>query len=213
MIELKKPEPGKMIDASGDQVPLKWVPAYDQLRDRKVKQLVKLFDNERKRLEGCMDKALKIVEEISEARGAGIAERGNFQASSFDNLCRVEVVTRYRIELDDRALQAKQMMLDYVKEGLVDVKDAGHRELLLQLINDTFTSTNGKTLKAAMVIKLLNYKITAKRWREACDVLRSAMQSHRAKSYINVSVRDGHQAEWQTIKLDLADCWPEGIEM
>ena len=44
-------------------------------------------------------------------------------------------------------------------------------------------------------------------------MLRSAMQSHRAKSYINVSVRDGHQAEWQTIKLDLADCWPEGIEM
>lgn len=200
-----------MIGPGGESVPIGWVPAYDKLRDRKVRQVVKMYHDERERLETLMVKSLAVVQEIMQARGNGIAERGNFQVSSFDNLMRVEIVTRYKIELDDRALKAKQMMLAYINECLADVKKSDEKIALLAIITDAFTPTSGGCLRANMVVRLLNYKIRAKAWQDACEVLRQAMVTNRVKSYINVSTRATHQDEWSVIRLDIADCWPEGF--
>lgn len=200
-----------MIGPGGEIVPVAWVPAYDKLRDRKVRQVVKLYQAERERLEELMVKSLAVVQEIMQARGNGIAERGNFQVSSFDNLMRIEIVTRYKIELDDRALKAKQMMLAYINECMADVKNSDQRIAMMQIITDAFTPASGGCLRANMVVRLLNYKIRAKAWQDACEVLRQAMQTNRVKSYINVSTRGTHQDEWSVIRLDIADCWPEGF--
>lgn len=201
----------RMMDASGEMVPVKYVPAYDRLRDREVRRVVKAFSAERERLEKLMGKVLGTVEKLKVARGIGVAGKGNIQFSSFDNLMRVEIVTRYKIELDDRALQAKQMMVDYVMAGLKDVKDHNHKQAALQLINDTFTPTKSGCLRSNMVVRLLNYRIVAREWQAACAVLREAMVTSRSKSYLNVSTRESHQGEWSTIRLDLADCWPLGF--
>ena len=203
-------KPRVMVDASGIEVPAAYVPKYDKLRDREVRKLVRIFEDERKRLEGVMRTALETVEKIKEARGEGVAERGNFQVCSFDGLARVEIVTRYGILLDDRALEAKRMMVEYVMAGLADVKDHNHRQAVLQVITDTFTPARNGCLRANMVVRLLNYKIMAKEWQAACAVLREAMTTSRSKSYINVATRRTHQDEWRTIRLDLADCWPAG---
>ena len=200
-----------MVDPAGFAIPRNRVSKYDRLRDREVRRLTKAFAAERLRMEGLMGKVLESIERVKAERGTGVAERGNIQFSSFDNLMRVEVVTRYKIELDDRALDAKRMMVDYVTKGLDDVKDAQHRQAVLALITDTFTPTRGGCLRANMVVRLLNYKIMAKEWQSACAVLREAMETYRSKSYVNVSTRESHQDDWSTIRLDLADCWPAGF--
>lgn len=207
----QKVKAGHMMDGSGNWVPVKWVPKYDKLRDREVRRMVKAFDAERARLEGLMDKVLATVQKLKKARGTGIAEKGNIMFSSFDNLARVEIVTRYRIELDDRAMLAKKMMLDYVNECLADVKNGDERVAVMQIITDAFTPNRGGCLRANMVVRVLNYKIRAKAWRAACDVLRDAMSTSRSKSYVNVSTRESQQSDWSVIKLDIADCWPEGF--
>lgn len=200
-----------MIGPGGESVPVAWVPAYDKLRDRKVRQVVKLYQAERERLEELMVKSLAVVQEIMQARGNGIAERGNFQVSSFDNLMRIEIVTRYKIELDDRALKAKQMMLEHFNQCLTEVSKSEERIAMLQMITDTFTPTRGGALRANMVVRLLTYNFKSKLWQDACAILRQAMQTNRVKSYINVSTRGTHQDEWSVIRLDIADCWPEGF--
>jgi len=202
-----------MTDAAGKEVPVEYVQKFDRLRDKKVRRIVTSFTKARKALETLMAGTLAEVETLITERGVGVADRGNVQISSFDGMMRVEIVTRYSIILDDRAIEARRMMRAYLGQGLEQIHDFGPRQAALALVDDAFTPSRAGSLRTAMVQRLLNLKIIAPEWRDACEVLRSAMETYRGKSYLNVSVRPSRQQDWETIRLDIADCWPAGVEL
>jgi len=204
----------KMIsDSTGYFVPVKNVDKIDLLVDQKVRKVVKAFKGERLRLDALMSFVLDVVAVLIKARGYGVADRGNVSFMTYDNLMRFEIVTRYKLELNEKAKEAKQMMLTFATSGLEEIKDFPSKQALFAFIEDVFTPSKNGCIRPAMVARLLGYKIVAKEWQDACAVLRTAMVTHRAKSYVNVSERIGYQSDWVTIRIDLADCWPEGFDV
>jgi len=119
---MKKPATKFMTNSDGDPVPVKNVQAYDRLRDRKVRAVYARWVKARKIVEGVMADSIKDLVELQGARketGNDLGVKGNFSVSSFDNLINVQIKQTYRIQLDDRVRQARELMMDYAK-GLAE---------------------------------------------------------------------------------------------
>lgn len=201
--------PAYLVDQNGERIPRKYVSDYDIERQMELESNVKEWLAERERLENLAEKTIQSAKYLEALRGTGMAERGNMQITSLDGLKQMEIVTAWRIELDDRATEAKHAMVEYVKKGLEEVKDPSAKQTLLAIIKDTFTPTRSGCLRNAMVVRLLNYNIKAKEWQDACALLRSAMQSIRGKTYLRINVRKSINDDWQMIRLDMNDCLPD----
>jgi len=201
--------PAYLVDQNGERIPRKYVSDYDIERQMELESNVKEWLAERERLENLAEKTVQSAKYLEALRGTGMAERGNMQITSLDGLKQMEIVTAWRIELDDRATEAKHAMVEYAKKGLEEVKDPSAKQTLLAIIKDTFTPTRSGCLRNAMVVRLLNYNIQAKEWQDACALLRSAMQSIRGKTYLRINVRKSINDDWQMIRLDMNDCLPD----
>lgn len=198
--------PAYLIDQSGESIPRKYVNDYDIERQMELITVVKEWQTEREKLEQLALKTLESASYLEAMRGTSMAERGNMQITSFDGLMQIEIITAWRVVLDDRAIEAKHAMVEYVKKGLTDVKDQIHKQAVMAIINDTFTPTKAGCLRNGMVVRLLNYNIQTREWQDACALLRAAMQTCRGKSYLRVNVRDNIRSDWRMIRLDMADC-------
>ena len=95
-----------MIDAAGQEIPVKYVDKYDRLRDAKCQRILKRFETARKQLEKVVSDTLKDIDDIQSARKTPEAARGNFSVNSFDSLIQVQVNQSYNIHLDDRVIAA-----------------------------------------------------------------------------------------------------------
>ncbi|MCK9185791.1 MAG: DUF3164 family protein [Candidatus Cloacimonetes bacterium] len=201
--------PAYLTDQSGESIPKKYVQDYDVERQMELESVVKEWLAERERLEKLADRTMASASYLEALRGTAMAERGNMQITSFDGLMQLEITTAWRIILDDRAIEAKHAMVEYIKKGLGDVKNVAERQAVLAIIEDTFTPTQAGCLRNGMVVRLLNYKILAQEWQDACTLLRAAMQTIRGKSYLRVKTRTSTRADWEMIRLDMNSCLPE----
>jgi Protein of unknown function (DUF3164). len=197
----------------GREVPAAYVQPWDKARDKTVLKILANFRAARARLEALMTKTLARLYTLIASReaetGAPLADRGNFSASSFDGLVKVEMKQQYRIALDDQARAAKALMLEYAT-GLVGSLDSGEtKDVLMQFIESAFAANNTGTLPVAKIIQLKKLRITAPVWQQAIKLLDDAVISDRGKCYIIVSVRPDRQHDPETIRLDIADCWPQ----
>ena len=209
MKKIRRRLPQYFTDQCGEKVNRRYLSDYDIERQMEMVSVVKDWKEMRVRLEQLALKTYQSAQYLEQMRGTGMAERGNMQITSFDGLSKIEIAASWKIVLDDRAIEAKRMMVDYVKQGLGEVKDFAHRQAVLAIIEDTFTPTSGGCLRNAMVVRLLNYNIKAKEWQDACALLRSAMQSIRGKTYLRINVRKSINDDWQMIRLDMNDCLPD----
>jgi len=201
-----------ITDSTGYPVPVANVDKYDLLADREVRRVVKAFNAERCRLDQLMLKVIDVVKKLVKARGTGVADRGNMQFSTYDRLMRINVVTDYSMELDDRAKDAREMMMAVATKGLEDVKQFSSKQTLLAFIGEVFETNKKGFVRSGMVWRLLKLKVIDPDWQKACAVLRSAMNTHRSKSYVTVAVRKSYQCDWITLRLEWSDCWPEGFD-
>ena len=204
--------PDYFVDQKGDNVPKKYVQDYDMERQLELESVVKGWLAERERLEKLLERTMESATYLEGLRGTAMAERGNMQITSFDGLMQLEITTAWNIVLDDRAIEAKHAMVAYLKKSLGDVKTFEDHQAILAVIEDTFTPTKGGCLRNAMVVRLLNFKILAQEWQDACTKLRAAMQTIRGKSYLRVNTRPSIQGEWQMIRLDINSCFNDEDE-
>lgn len=201
-----------MIDSMGAEVPLRYVNRYDRERDRIVNRIYKRWETQRARLDKEMADTLADLDKLAVARGeAGLdatGAKGNMQVSSFDGLTTVSVNVRYNIVLDDRVIQARDMLLAYVR-GIIAKLDNDEGEILFKLVSETFQTNSSGMLSHAKVMRLINYNIKAKAWVEAVELLQASIETHRGKSYLRVERKPSRQHDPVPIRLDIADCWPE----
>ena len=193
-------------DINGDQVPAKYVSKFDKARDAVSRRILKRFNAGRKVLEQIVRESIEDLDGLIKLK-ASVGSKGNFQTSSFDGLIQVSIDQQYNIQLDERVARARELMLEYVNSELSRLdKDT---TFLRKLVEDSFRANARGYLPISSILKLTRYEVKDERWNEARGILQDAMKPVPGKRYLNCRVRNTPQQDFKTIRLDLADCWPE----
>lgn len=193
-------------DINGDQVPAKYVSKFDKARDAVSRRILKRFNAGRKVLEQIVRESIADLDGLMKLKES-VGAKGNFQTSSFDGLIQVSIDQQYNIQLDERVARARELMLEYVNSELSRLdKDT---TFLRKLVEDSFRANARGYLPISSILKLTRYEVKDERWNEARGILQDAMKPVPGKRYLNCRVRNTPQQDFKTIRLDLADCWPE----
>jgi len=196
-----------MRDATGVDVPIKYISKYDRERDKRCRRILARFLKARAMLEAVVAESLADIEAVQRERDTPPAAKGNFQTSSFDNLIQVSIEQSYSIKLDDRVTTARDQMLAYAQRLCASAgRDA---QALYEIVQEAFAANKSGGLSIGRVLSLCRRNITAPEWLEARQMLLDSIQPERGRAYLRVSTRPDVQHDWQMIRLDLADCWPE----
>ena len=194
------------IDHKGDTVPARYVSKFDKARDAVSRRIHKRFVDERKRLEQLVKDCIADLDGLMKLKES-VGLKGNFQTSSFDGNIQVSIDQQYNIQLDERVAKARELMLEYVNSELSRLnKDT---TFLRKLVEDSFRANAKGYLPIAAILKLTRYEVKDARWNEARGILQDAMRPVPGKRYLNCRVRESRQHDFQTIRLDIADCWPK----
>ena len=194
------------VDLKGDTVPARYVSKFDKARDAVSRRIHKRFVDERKRLELLVKDCIADLDGLMKLKES-VGLKGNFQTSSFDGNIQVSIDQQYNIQLDERVAKARELMLEYVNSELSRLnKDT---TFLRKLVEDSFRANAKGYLPIAAILKLTRYEVKDARWNEARGILQDAMRPVPGKRYLNCRVRESRQHDFQTIRLDIADCWPK----
>lgn len=195
-------------DIKGDKIPARYVCKFDKARDAVTRKIHKRFLAGRKMLEQLVRDSIKDLDELMKLKES-VGKNGNFQTSSFDGLIQVSIDQQYNIQLDERVSKARELMFEYVQSRLdrMDKEDVFMRKL----VEDSFRVNAKGYLPISSILKLTRYEVKDARWNEARGILQDAMKPVPGKRYLNCRVRSTPQQDFKTIRLDLADCWPENV--
>lgn len=204
-METKK-ECKMMRDAKGDLVPVKYVSAFDKLRDHHVNKIINHGRKIRTQLEGFMIESIRLMNEVA-AQKESHGDKGNLSVSSFDGLLRVSIRQRYNIFFDSRVREARDKMFAYVDSVLarVKVEDAQALRVILQ---EAFRVGSNNMLSTSKVMALIRMDIKNADWKAAQEVLKAALTPQKGKQYLMLETRLDSNHDYQSIRLDVADCWP-----
>lgn len=208
------PETKFMTNSDGDPVPIKNVQPYDRLRDKKVRACIARARKAREALEKMMRECLSDISglrgERSKLVNGSLGAKGNFAVSSFDGLLKVEIKQRFNIMLDDRAKQARDMMLEYVASMIGKAKDVAGVDVnfLHEMITAAFSPNQCGNLSIAKVNDLIKATANYPKLADARSLLIDSMNSEKGKAYLIFSQRPDRQHDFEAIRLDSADCWP-----
>lgn len=198
-----------MIDAAGNKVPAKYVKPYDKAKDRTVRRIHTRALALRASLEAFLAESIEALDKLANTK-ASLGERGNFSARSFDGLLEVTVRQLWTINLDERVIKARELMLEYVNGILAEVGDKGY--VLKQLVDAAFKTDRKGFLSHSKITDLMRLNVTNDKWSEGVRILQEAMQTQKGKRYFLISERKRVGDDFRVIRLDAADCWPEAFE-
>lgn len=200
-----------MTDSMGNQIPLKYVSAYDKARDRVTRRILARFEKARANLETVVSDSIKDLDDLSKLKDS-LGEKGNFSARSFDGLIQVAIRQQYNIRLDERVIHARELMMEYVN-SVLDRVDGVDVSALRLLVTEAFKVNSQGFLSAGRVLALMRMEVADAKWREAKMILQAALKPEKGKQYLICEKRKTTQGDFKAIRLDIADCWPspEGV--
>lgn len=201
----RKP-PSTMRDANGNDIPLRYVSAYDKARDKACRRVLARFMKERAALERLVADCIADLQALA-ATKESVGAKGNFSARSFDGLIQVSIRQQYNILLDERVVRARELMMAYVDAVLARVGGDDAKALRL-IIAEAFKANAQGFLSAGKILSLLRMEIADPGWREAKAILQDAIRPTKGKRYLFCEARPSTQEEFRAIRLDIADCWP-----
>ncbi len=196
-----------MRDANGCDVPLKYVSKYDKLRDKTTRRIEARFRKARAMLEGIVAETIADLQELAQTKEK-VGAKGNFSARSFDGLIQVSIRQQYNILLDERVVKARELMLGYV-EGVLAKVGGNDAQALRLIVAEAFKANAQGFLSTGKIMSLLRMEIDNADWREAKRILQESIKPQKGKRYLVCETRTSTQADFETIRLDIADCWPE----
>ena len=198
------------IDGRGQTVPASYVSKYDKARDKAVRHVVTGAKKLRAQMEAFMADAVATMNGLAGLK-EDLGTRGNFSARSFDALIQVSIRQQWHIKFDERVAKARELMLDYANRELQKAGDGAF--LLKQMIEAAFKVDRLGFLPRSEVSKLLSYKVDDANWNAGADILRQAQTTEKGKQYLTIETRSSLQRDFEAIRLDIADCWPDQKEV
>ena len=200
-------KPTTMTDSNGNEVPLKYVTAYDRARDAATRRIHARFVRARKMLETLVAESIAELDKLSQLKES-LGKKGNFSATSFDGLIRVNIRQRYNIFLDERVVKARELMMGYVNRILANVREQEAKALRL-IISEAFRANSQGFLSTSKIFALLRMEIDDPDWHAAKEILQESIKPQKGKRYLSCDTRKNTQVDFSTIRLDIADCWPD----
>jgi hypothetical protein len=194
------------IDGRGQTVPASYVSKYDKARDKAVRHVAAGAKKLRAQMEAFMADAVATMNGLAGLK-EDLGARGNFSARSFDALIQVSIRQQWHIKFDERVAKARELMLDYANRELQKAGDGAF--LLKQMIEAAFKVDRLGFLPRSEVSKLLSYKVDDVNWNAGADILRQAQTTEKGKQYLTIETRSSLQKDFEAVRLDIADCWPE----
>lgn len=199
-----------MRDSNGNDIPLKYVSRYDKAKDRTVRRILARFLKARAMLEAVVSETVAELDTLAQTKEK-LGVKGNYSARSFDALIQVSIRQQYNIFLDERVVRARDLMIGYVESVLAKV--GGNDAAALRLIvAEAFKANAQGFLSTGKVMSLLRMEIENADWREAKRILQDAVKPQKGKRYLVCERRSSTQGDFEAIRLDIADCWPEDGE-
>lgn len=195
-----------MRDSNGQEVPVKYVSAYDKLRDKITRRIKARFLKARAALEAVVSESIADLDELARCKES-VGAKGNFQARSFDALIQVSIRQQYNILLDERVVRARELMLGYV-EGVLAKIGGNDAQALKLIVAEAFKANAQGFLSTGKIMSLLRMEIDNADWRKAKQILQDAIKPQKGKRYLACEVRRSTQEDFRQIRLDIADCWP-----
>ena len=199
-----------MTDSMGNNIPVKYVSAYDKARDRATRRILARFQKARSMLEAVVAESSADLDELSKLKDS-LGEKGNFSARSFDGLIQVAIRQQYNIRLDERVIHARELMMEYVN-SVLDRVDGVDVSALRLLVTEAFKVNSQGFLSAGRVLSLMRMEVNNDKWREAKMILQAALKPEKGKQYLICESRKTTQGDFKAIRLDIADCWPEVVK-
>ena len=199
-----------MTDSMGNNIPVKYVSAYDKARDRATRRILARFQKARSMLEAVVAESIADLDELSKLKDS-LGEKGNFSARSFDGLIQVAIRQQYNIRLDERVIHARELMMEYVN-SVLDRVDGVDVSALRLLVTEAFKVNSQGFLSAGRVLSLMRMEVNNDKWREAKMILQAALKPEKGKQYLICESRKTIQGDFKAIRLDIADCWPEVVK-
>ena len=202
---MKKPV-STMRDANGNDVPTSYVSKYDKAKDKAVKKILARFRKGRAMLEEIVATTVAELSALAQTKES-LGEKGNFSARSFDGLIQVSIKQQYNILLDERVVHARELMLGYISGVLAKV-GGNDAEALRLIVAEAFKANAQGFLSTGKIMSLLRMEIDNADWREAKRILQDSIKPTKGKRYLMCEYRPSTQVDFETIRLDIADCWP-----
>jgi hypothetical protein len=198
--------PDTYTDALGRDVPARYVPAYDRLRDRIARRIAADWQAENKRLVALKARTLAMVSELQDAaaKDADVqrlgGDEGYIQFRSFDSLITVRVDNAKRTEFDERLALAQKLIEEAVRELSAGVQNAD----LVEIANKAFQPRKGGNLDMSRIRDLRHYKVSHPKWQQAIEIIADCERIIGHRQYIRVSVKASRDATAQPVVLDIA---------
>ena len=204
---MEKKQVTTMRDSNGNDIPLKYVSKYDKAKDKAVRKILARFVKARHALESVVTETVAELNELA-ATKVSVGAKGNFSARSFDGLIQVSIRQQYNILLDERVVQARELMLGYI-EGVLERVGGNDAQALRLIVSEAFKANAQGFLSTGKIMSLLRMEIDNADWREAKRILQDSIKPQKGKRYLVCETRISTQMEFEAIRLDIADCWPE----
>ncbi len=195
-----------MRDSNGNDVPTKYVSKYDKAKDKAVRKILARFRKERAALESVVADTIAELQALAQTKES-LGTKGNFSARSFDGLIQVSIKQQYNILLDERVVHARELMLGYISGVLAKV-GGNDAEALRLIVAEAFKANAQGFLSTGKIMSLLRMEIDNADWREAKRILQESIRPQKGKRYLLCETRPDTQHDFETIRLDIADCWP-----
>jgi len=204
---MEKKQVATMRDSNGNDIPLKYVSKYDKAKDKAVRKILARFVKARHSLESVVAETVAELNELA-ATKESVGAKGNFSARSFDGLIQVSIRQQYNILLDERVVRARELMLGYI-EGVLAKVGGNDAQALRLIVAEAFKANAQGFLSTGKIMSLLRMEIDNDDWREAKRILQESIKPQKGKRYLVCETRISTQMEFEAIRLDIADCWPE----
>ncbi len=196
-----------MRDSNGNEIPLKYVSKYDKAKDKAVRRILARFLKARADLESVVADSISELQALADTKEK-VGVKGNFSARSFDGLVQASIRQQYNVYLDERVVKARELMLGYV-EGVLAKVGGNDAAALRIIVAEAFKANAQGFLSTGKIMSLLRMEIDNADWRAAKRILQEAIKPQKGKRYLVCERRASTQAEFEAVRLDISDCWPE----
>lgn len=199
-----KDESGSWIDATGKPVPPKYIDPVDKKRDqlveKEIRQALLLQERMTKFKKTVLADIGKHLDWLAHLHGEdALSPGGNYMLTGFSGNKRLQIKVNKVIEFDERLHLAKKKI-----DGCLERWSKGANDNFKVVVFDAFKVDNKGNVDTKRILGLRKLGIKDDEWVAAMELIAEAITITGNRSYLTFQIKAHKNAEWQTLRLDLA---------
>ena len=199
-----KDDHGYWIDGSGAHIPPKYIDPVDKKRDvlveKQIRQALLLQERLRKLKENVLADIGNYLDWLADLHGEeSLSPGGNYMLTGFSGNKRLQIKINKVLEFDERLQLAKKKIDECLERWSQDANDN-----LKVVVFDAFKVDRKGNVDTKRILGLRKLKIKDAAWNKAMDLITDAVTVTGQRSYLMFQLKADQDAEWETLRLDLA---------